>query len=201
MREDAISSIICNNDECRDRVKPLISFFINIEKSLKTFEKPTLVSNSKPLIENIVVPSKTMKRLEEYPDEIKRYILARLLSLYYSKEQGYIHGECPICGYTPKVVILKRREGNLYSGYEPRLRCLCGYETDWNEWRCPSCGGEGRDLFDTYILNNAILIRRCKICGFKSYSIENPMERYVQIYVILLNSLDEKVSLTDATEK
>ena len=196
-----VANLVCKDEECKNRILPLLSFFMDIENLVKDINPPKLIDKREPLIDNVSFQNRDLEKISQYPEEVKSYIIARVTAEAYSNIFDENKGKCPICGSIPKALFLRKSESDLYSGYKSFLRCICGYEIPWEDWKCPSCGNMGRDNFDTFVLNDRILIKRCLKCGFKTYSLADFSEKLTQLYNIMIYKIDEEVTLPDAKEK
>jgi FdhE protein len=162
-----ILDVICgDNAECREELlkvpQEVNSLFNNNFHFI-----PRLKSLNPPLIDQV----ENLNDAKAYFDneELAKLAVAHKLHLIYGdKFKDWRGSKCPICGRTPNLFIIKRSEAPSYSGYVKTAKCVCGFSWNYEWWRCPNCGVEGRENFDVLMIKNlsGVFIYRCKRCGY-----------------------------------
>lgn len=168
-------NLLCSRDEkCRDELNALVEFVEELDRVASSLPEPVLGedNNSTSFFDRTTNREQLLRAAMEALGGnrvLADYTVRRRLYLQYrglvKPAKGLL--ACPVCGSLPRIVRLAQSEDALFSGYEAWARCTCGMEWPVDEWKCPSCGVEGREAFRVYTIEPGVFeARQCTRCGY-----------------------------------
>ncbi|ABL89144.1 formate dehydrogenase protein fdhE [Pyrobaculum islandicum DSM 4184] len=180
---ESLYRALCGEDqECLRETRETSRFLSELDQIAKSLEVHVDKSPAQYVIESIDV--ERLRREAEgrgVPRQLVDYVVRR--ALYFRFGGGGVGGRCKNCGDPASLVVLKREDLGIYERQRTVARCVCGSEWEFEMWRCPNCGTQGRDSFDVYIYSD-VYILSCKKCGYKFGMIEEKPDLHVMHFYI-----------------
>ena len=189
---DRLLHSLCGGDSgCVERALSFLSYVDRLERLVKELPKPELSGYDPPLIErvtNLDLLESEARRVAEGDEDTVSYLVRRRVFLEHGREiQNAWHGStCPVCGLLPTLMLYRPSDKGLFSGYHPHYRCVCGAEWPGRDWRCPRCGEEGRNAFETLILTSSLEARRCVRCSYVIPIIERETLQIHKLHLLVM---------------
>jgi len=167
-----LNSAICGDDpQCREEFEKLPSFLQHIDRVAQELDLGPV--GESPFFAHVDLRRARDVARRYVPEEFVDYVIRR--SLFFRYGGGGDEGRCRVCGVPASLVVLRREDAGIFEGYRAYARCVCGSTWPSRPWRCLSCGVEGRENFEVYLLKEGRLLR-CVRCGYLFGEVEEAGE-------------------------